>query len=64
MKKRLAINADYRADETGLCLKSISRSVKKFTEEGMITKDGNQIQINRKQYEMLRSVVSEKINLN
>ncbi len=50
------------ADETGLCLKSVSRAVKKFSDEGLISKYGNQININRKQYEGLRQIVDSKID--
>ena len=49
------------ADETGLCLKSISRSLKKFQADQLISKKGNQILINRKQYEGLRQRISEMI---
>ncbi len=49
------------ADETGLCLKSVSRAVKKFIEEEMITKKGNQIYINSKQYKMLKNTLEDKI---
>lgn len=49
------------ADETGLCLKSISRAIKKFQSDGLITKKGNQIMVNHKQYEGLKKTVAEKI---
>ncbi len=49
------------ADETGLCLKSITRSIKKFQAEQLICKKGNQIMINREQYEGLRQSINEKI---
>lgn len=51
------------ADETGLCVKSISRGVKKFVEEGLITKEGNQIIIYKEQYEGLKELISPKIDL-
>ena len=51
------------ADETGLCLRSINRSVKKFYEEGLITKKGQKITISREQYEELRKIVEKKIDL-
>lgn len=51
------------ADETGLCVKSISRGVKKFLEEGLITKEGNQIMIDEGQYEGLKEIVSQKVDL-
>ena len=53
-------NRQNLADETGLCVKSISRGIKKFSEEGMITKDGNRILINREQYGELRKMVLAK----
>ena len=53
-------NRQSLADETGLCVKSISRGIKKFSEEGMITKDGNRILINREQYGELRKMVLAK----
>lgn len=50
------------ADETGLCIKSISRAVKKFKDEGLITKEGNQITIDKIQYEGLKEIVAQKID--
>ena len=49
------------ADETGLCLKSISRAIKKFQTGQLIQKKGNQICINRTQYEGLKKTVEDKI---
>lgn len=49
------------ADETGLCLKSISRAIKKFQTDQLITKKGNQIWIDLKQYKGLKRTVDEKI---
>ena len=49
------------ADETGLCLKSISRAIKKFQSDQLITKKGNQIWIDKKQYEGLKKTVDEKL---
>lgn len=51
------------ADETGLCVKSISRGVKKFQEKDLIGKEGNQITIDQEQYEGLKKIVLEKIDL-
>lgn len=56
-------NRQNLADETGLCLKSVSRGVKKFQEEDLISKEGNQIFINKEQYEGLKKIVSKKIDL-
>ena len=53
-------NRQSLADETGLCVKSISRGIKKFVEKGMITKAGNRILIDREQYEELKRMVLEK----
>ena len=50
------------ADETGLCVKSITRAVKKFGDEGLLTKEGNRIVINREQYEGLKRIVDQKID--
>ena len=49
------------ADETGLCLKSISRAIKKFQSDQLITKKGNQIWLDKKQYEGLKKTVDEKL---
>ena len=50
------------ADETGLCLKSVSRGIKKFAGDGLITKKGNQILIDQEQYEGLRKIVNENMD--
>ena len=51
------------ADATGLCVKSINRSVKKFLDDDLVTKKGNKILIDREQYEGLREMISSKIDL-
>lgn len=51
------------ADETGLCVKSVNRGVKKFMDEGLISKEGSRIIIDRRQYEGLHALVSRKIQL-
>ncbi len=56
-------NRQNLADETGLCVKSISRSVKKFLGENLITKEGNKIVINEEQYRQLKKIISLKIDL-
>lgn len=60
---RVRENRQSLADETGLCVKSISRSVQSFLAEGLISKEGNQILINEEQYERLREIISRKIAL-
>lgn len=57
-------NRQSLADETGLCVKSISRGIKKLAEEGMITKAGNRILIDRGQYEELKKMLAAKIDGN
>ena len=60
----LSINESRQsiADETGLCLKSVSRGIKKFAGDGLITKKGNQILIDQEQYEGLRKIVNENMD--
>lgn len=55
-------NRQGLADETGLCIKSISRAVKKFSEAGLITKKGNRTLIDRGQYEGLRAMIDKKVD--
>lgn len=49
------------SDATGLCVKTINRGVKKFSEDGMITKNGRQIVIDREQYIRLKSTIDAVI---
>ena len=53
------------SDYTGLSVKTITRSIRKLKEEGMITKEGNHILINEEQYhkikESLAKILSEDI---
>lgn len=53
------------SDYTGLSVKTITRSIRKLKEEGMITKEGNHILINKDQYdkikESLAQILSEDI---
>lgn len=51
------------ASATGLCVKSVNRGVKKFLDNGMISKEGTRISVNRKQYEALRESLSQKVQL-
>ena len=46
------------ANATGLCLKTINRTVRKFTEEGLITRNGNAMQIDENQFQKLQNIVS------
>jgi CRP/FNR family cyclic AMP-dependent transcriptional regulator len=56
-------NRQNLADETGLSLKSINRGVKKFWEAGLLTKRGNQLIINKEQYEGLKEMLSSEVDL-
>ena len=47
------------SDYTGLCVKTISRCVKKFREEDMITVQGRYLLINPAQFEKLEAMLSE-----
>lgn len=49
------------AEATGLCVKTVNRSVKKFEDTGLITKEGNKFLINREQYTKMNEMVSELI---
>lgn len=50
------------SDATGLCVKTINRSVKKFSEEGLITKKGNQILVDEGQYRTLKEIVDALVD--
>lgn len=49
------------ADETGLCLKSMSRAVKKLADEELLTKKGNQILVSQQQYERLKMLSIQRL---
>ena len=46
------------SDSTGLCLKTINRSVKKFCDDGIVTSDGRNLIINHEQYLKLKQIVT------
>ena len=56
---KLSRDRQELADATGLCLKTISRSVKKFRQADMLTVQGDSILVSREQYERLQAMVSE-----
>ena len=47
------------SDFTGLCLKTISRSIKKFKENGMISMQGSYILINYEQYHRMKDMIAD-----
>lgn len=57
----LKINGDRQelSDCTGLSVKTITRSVKKLCQEELITKKGNDILVNKEQYERLKENLAE-----
>ena len=55
---RLKGNRKELSDSTGLCLKTINRSIKKFCDTEMVTQDGRDLIINEEQYSKLRNVVT------
>ena len=46
------------SDSTGLCLKTINRSMKKFCDEEMVTQEGRDLTINYQQYLKLKQIVT------
>ena len=55
---RMKANRKELSDCTGLCLKTINRSMKKFCESGMITQDGRDLIMDQDQYLKLKDVVT------
>ena len=46
------------ADFTGLCLKTITRSIQKFKAQGLLTKQGSNIRIDHDQYIKLKEIIA------
>lgn len=51
------------SDTTGLCVKTINRAVKKFSEEGLISKEGNKIAVSYEQYRKLKDMIMTLIDI-
>ena len=49
------------SESSGLCVKTINRAVKKFEENGWITRKGSKFYIDSEQYRKMNAVVSELI---
>ena len=49
------------SEMTGLCVRTVNRAVKKFHENGWITKEGNKFSINKEQYMKMNETVSALI---
>ena len=54
---RIKGNRKELSDSSGLCLKTINRSIKKFCETDMVTQDGRDLVITPEQYSKLKDVV-------
>lgn len=61
---RIKENRKGFAEETGLCQKTVTRSIKKLEEQGLLTREGSYIRITRAQYEGLKHLVEEKMEKN
>lgn len=55
---RASGNREELSDSTGLCLKTVNRSIKKFCESGMLTQNGRDLTINYEQYLKLKEIVA------
>lgn len=49
------------AEQSGLCVKTVNRAVKKFQEEGLVGRRGNRITISKEQCEKMKDIVAEII---
>lgn len=49
------------SEKTGLCVRTVNRSVKKFYEMGWITKQGSKFSINKEQYNKINEEISALI---
>lgn len=50
------------SNATGLCLKTINRAVKKFAEQGLITKQGTKLSVHHQQYLALKEIVASVVD--
>lgn len=59
---RIRLTRKDLSNSTGLCIKTINRCVKKMEEDGYISREGRTIVIDWDQYQIIKAVVSEKID--
>lgn len=50
------------SDATGLCIKTINRAIKRFTDEGIIGREKTTLVITRENYKRLKALVNEVID--
>lgn len=50
------------SNATGLCLKTINRAIKKFAEQGLITKEGTRISVDAQQYGKLKEIIAAVVD--
>lgn len=50
------------SEESGLCVKTINRAIKQFEEKDLITREGNKILMNQRQYQQMKEIISQVID--
>ncbi|MBM4761178.1 Crp/Fnr family transcriptional regulator [Bacillus sp. B15-48] len=58
----IQMNRQQIADETGLSTKTVNRSIKKLSDEGILTKQGGKIVISDQHYEHLLETIDKKFS--
>lgn len=58
---RLRITRQELSESSGLCIKTVNRSVKSMEEEGYITKKGYTIEISQEQYLKMKEFIADKV---
>ena len=56
---RIRLVRQELSDYTGICVRSVNRCIRKFIGDGYISRKGNFIEINRKQYLLLKERAGE-----
>ena len=51
------------ANATGVCLKTVQRSINKFIDTGLISQDGTRLSVNEEQYHRLKAVVTKQVEM-
>ncbi|MFB6468167.1 Crp/Fnr family transcriptional regulator [Cytobacillus sp. Hz8] len=58
----MQIKRQQMADETGFSTKTVNRTIKKLSDQGLITVDKRKITITERQYEQLSALMDQRIN--